>query len=211
MSRQKGSRPRSAPDERRYREQYSQQRRRRTAAAPAADTGSPAPSPGRKLGAVIAATVVLVFAFTAVISALVAYDEGDDRAARIAVAVAVGLVPVAFTLLARISRAPHPFRRVLLASPLAIAGYVALGALVREPTSTLVLAFGIAGAYLLRLDPPARLSSRFMAVGITATLSLLLYVVAASAAVIAAPFLPFLASLMADRVVASRSASALPG
>lgn len=150
------------------------------------------------------ATLVLVFAFTGVVTAIVEEDQGDSDAARLAVSLAVALVPVAFTVLARVSRAPHPFRLVLIASPAAIAGYLALGSLIREPTSSLVLAFGVAGAFVLRIDPPHRRAPRITAVSITALLTLLLYVVAPAAAVVAAPFLPFAVLILADRLTRPR-------
>jgi RsiW-degrading membrane proteinase PrsW (M82 family) len=153
---------------------------------------------------VLLATLVLVVSFTAVVTAIVEQEEGDTAGARFAVAVAIALIPLAFTILARVSRTPQPFRRVLLASPMALAGYVALGSLIREPTSSLVIAFGVAGAFVLRLDPPHRLATRIMVVSVTGILVLLLYVMAQTVAIIAAPFLPFVVLMLADRIAALR-------
>ena len=203
MSRQKGSRPRPVPEQRRYHEQFERRRPAR-AISGAASEPSPAPSRRRLWAAVLLATLVLVVSFTAIVTAIVEADEGDTSGARFAVAVAVALVPVAFTILARVSRTSQPFRRVLLASPLAMAGYVALGSLIREPTSSLVIAFGVAGAYVLRIDPPHRIATRIMVVSLTGILVLLLYVMAQTAAIIAAPFLPFAVLLLADRIAALR-------
>lgn len=201
MSRQKGSRPRPVPEQRRYHEQFSRRPRRDRAATPDA---TPAISPRRRWGAALGATLVLVFAFTAVIMAIVEQDDGDTASASMAVALAAAMVPVAFTVLARVSRAPHPFRSVLLASPMAVAGYIGVGSLVRDPSSSLVLAFGIAGAFVLRAEPTHRLSRRITAVGIGAVMTLLLALVAPAAAVVVAPFIPFPALVMADRYSEAR-------
>jgi hypothetical protein len=147
-----------------------------------------------------------VFAFTAVIMAIVEQDDGETATASMAVALAAAMVPVAFTVLARVSRAPHPFRSVLLASPMAVAGYIGVGSLVRDPSSSLVLAFGIAGAFVLRAEPVHRLSRRITAVGIGAVMTLLLALVAPAAAVVVAPFVPFPALVMADRFSEARPA-----
>ena len=203
MSRQKGSRPRPVPEQRRYHEQFARRRPSRTTADGVSEP-TPPPSRRRMWAAVMLATLALVVSFTAVVTAIVEQDEGDTSGARFAVAVALGLVPVAFTILARVSRVTQPFRRVLLASPLAVAGYVALGSLIREPTSSLVIAFGVAGAYVLRLDPPHRIGTRVLVVSITGILVLLFYVMAQEAAIIAAPFLPFAVLMLADRIAAVR-------
>ena len=195
MSRQKGSRPRPVPDQRRYHDQYVKRPRRAT--PPAFDPGEPI-SRRRRWGAALGATLVLVFAFTGVVVAIVEQDRDNSNGASTAAAIAAALVPVAFTILARVSRAQHPFRAVLIASPLAVVGYVAVATLVRDPTSSLVLAFGIAGAFVLRTEPVHRRSLRFTAVGLASLITLLLAVVAPGAAVVAAPFLPFPAVVAAD-------------
>jgi hypothetical protein len=98
---------------------------------------------------------VLAFAFSGVITAYYEQEEGNPDAARLALALSLVMVPVAFTILARVSRVAHPFRLVMLVSPLAVAGYVAAGSLIRDPTSSLVLSFGVAGAFVLRRSSPA--------------------------------------------------------
>lgn len=196
MSRQKGSRPRPAPERRQYHEQFTRRPRREPAAV---GSGTPAISRRRRWGAALAATLVLVFAFTAVIMAIVEQDDGDTATASTAVALAAAMVPVAFTVLARVSRAAHPFRSVLLASPMAVAGYIGVGSLVRDPSSSLVLAFGIAGAFVLQAEPVHRLSRRITAVGVGSVVTLLLALVSPVAAVVVAPFVPFPALVIADR------------
>ena len=195
MSRQKGSRPRPAPDQRRYHEQFAGRPRR--IKQPVPDGGEPI-SRRRRWGATLGATLVLVFAFTGVVTAIVEQDRDNTNAASTAVALAAAMVPIAFTVLARVSRAPHPFRSVLLASPLAAAGYVAVASLVRDPTSSLVLAFGIAGAFVLRAEAVHRLPLRIAAVGIGSVVTLLLAIVAPGGAVVVAPFVPFPALVAAD-------------
>ena len=208
MSRQKGSRPRPAPQQRQYHEQFSRSRPVRSTTAAAA---LPPPSGRRRWAAILSATLVLVFAFTGVITALYEEDEGNTDAARLALALAVVMVPVAFTILARVSRVAHPFRLVLLVSPLAVAGYLAAGSLIRDPTSSLVLSFGVAGAFVFRADPPQRIPLRITVVGVASVLVVLLAIVAFEAAVVLAPFLPFPALMVADRIAAARPAGAVPG
>ena len=102
MSRQKGSRQRPVAERARYREQFSR-RSRRPVAAPAVVVGEPI-SRRRCWAAALGATFVLLIAFTAVITAIVQQDRDNAGGASIAVAVAAALVPVAFTVLARVSR-----------------------------------------------------------------------------------------------------------
>ena len=75
----------------------------------------------------------------------------------------------------------------------------------RDPSSSLVLTFGIAGAFVLRADPVHRIPMRITAVGVLSAVTLLLAVVAPVAAVVVAPFLPFTALVVADIVAESRS------
>ena len=205
MSRQKGSRQRPVADRTRYREQFSRRSKRPTA-PPAVIIGEPI-SRRRRWAAALGATFVLLIAFTAVITAIVQQDRDNAGGASIAVAVAAALVPVAFTVLARVSRSGRPLRSVFVVAPLAIAAYLAVGSLVRDPTSALVLAFGIAGAFVLRADPVHRIPMRITAVGVLSAVTLLLAVVAPVAAVVVAPFLPFTALVVADIVAESRSAT----
>jgi hypothetical protein len=197
--------------QRRYHEQFTRGRPRRVAAAVAAAAESPPPTNRRRWAAVLFATLVLVFAFTGVITALYEQDAGDTDAARMALALSVAMVPVAFTILARVSRAEHPFRTVLLVSPLAVAGYLAVGSLIRDPTSSLVLAFGVAGAFVLRSDPPQRTPVRLAAVTTAGVVVALLALVSIDAAVVIAPFVPFPVLMLADRVAAAQSARVVPG
>ena len=201
MSRQKGSRQRPVAERRRYHDQFT--RRRRGRVAPAAVTGEPI-TRRRCWGAALGGTIVLVFAFAAVVTAIVEQDRGNPRRAAAAAIAAAALVPVVFTVLARVSRAPRPMRAVLLATPLAIAGYLGVGSLVREPTSSLVLAFGIAGAFVLRAEPVHRIPLRITVVGVSSLVTLLLSVVAPVGAVVIAPFLPFPALVVADIVAEAR-------
>jgi hypothetical protein len=195
MSRQKGSRPRPVPEQRRYHEQFARRSRRVASAAAVADGPI---SRRRRWGAALGATLVLVFAFTGVVMALVEWDQEDTDAANRAIALAAALAPMVFMVLARVSRAPRPFRSMLLATPSAIAGYIAVGSLVRDPSSSLVLAFGIAGAFVLRAEPVHRVPLRITVVGIASVVTLLLAVVAPAAAVLVAPFVPFPALVVAD-------------
>lgn len=203
MSRQKGTRQRPVAERARYRQQFTR-RSRRGRVAPAAVAGEPI-TRRRRWGAALGGTVVLVFAFIAVVTAIVEQDRGNSGAASAAVIVAAALVPVAFTVLARLSRAPRPVRSVMLAAPLAIAGYIGVGSLVRDPTSSLVLAFGIAGAFVFRAEPVHRIPLRITVVGVSSLITLLLAVVAPAGAVVIAPFLPFPALVVADIVAEARS------
>jgi hypothetical protein len=196
--------------QRQYHEQFTQRRPRR-AAADATPVESPPPTKRRRWTAVLFATLVLVFAFTGVITALYEQDEGDTDAARMALALSVVMVPIAFTILARVSRAPHPFRTVSLVSPLAVAGYLAVGSLIRDPTSSLVLAFGVAGAFTLRIDPPQRIAVRLAAVTTAGVVVAMLALVSIEAAVVLAPFVPFPVLMLGDRIALAQSARTSPG
>lgn len=151
----------------------------------------------------LGATLPLTFAFTGVVIAVVEQEE-NPSAASTAFAIAVALIPVTFMVLGRVSRAPQPVRATLFFAPLAIAGYLVLAWAIGEPTSPLVLSFGAAGAFVLRSEPVHRVSMRLAVVAGAALLTMLLAVLAPAAAVVLAPFLPFPALAIADRLAESR-------
>ncbi|WKZ82436.1 MAG: hypothetical protein QY307_10185 [Acidimicrobiia bacterium] len=210
MSRRKGSRERPRAEQRQYREKFTGGGRRTRpvpAASPArTDPGEPI-TRARRWAAALLATVVLIGAFVAVVMAIIAQDEGREEAATRATAVAAGLVPVALAVLAMVSRTPKPMRRVLLATPLSIAGFAGLATLLREPATALVFSFGVAGAFLLRADAGHRVTLRISMVSLAAAATLLLAVLVPEAAVLLAPLLPFPASVAADILAESRRAA----
>jgi hypothetical protein len=206
MSRQKGSRPRPAPQQRQYHEQFSRSR-------PVRATTAAVHSRRQRQTALGCDPVrhAIRGSLHRVVTAVYDEAEGNTDEARLALALSVVMVPVAFTILARVSRVAHPFRLVLLVSPLAVAGYLAAGFLIRDPTSSLVLSFGVAGAFVFRADPPQRIPLRITVVGVASVLVVLLAIVAFEAAVVLAPFVPFPALMVADRIAAARPARAVPG
>lgn len=206
MSRQKGSRGRPRAEQERYRRQFSSEARRRTPRErPALELGDPIPW-RRRWGAAVWSTLVLVVAFGAVVTAIVQEDDGNHGAATAAISVAAVLVPIAFALLAYLSRRRRPMTAVALGAPVAIAGFLGVGTLLRDPTTALVFAFGVVGTFVMGGEPVHRLSLRVSIVSIASLLVLVLGFVAPAVAVVVAPFLPFPALVVADRISESRAA-----
>ena len=203
MSRQKGSRQRPVADRTRYREQFSRRSQRPTA-APAVIIGEPI-SRRRRWAAALGATFVLLIAFTAVITAIVQQDRDNAGGASIAVAVAAALVPVAFTVLARVSRSGRPVRSVFIVAPLGDRGVSRGGIAGTRPDFVLGARLRHRRGIRARADPVHRIPMRITAVGVLSAVTLLLAVVAPVAAVVVAPFLPFTALVVADIVAEARS------
>jgi hypothetical protein len=205
MSRRKGARGRPQKDRRAYREQFTSPRQRPVEAR---DLGEPI-SRRRRWGAALAGTLVLVVAFAAVINAIVQLDAGDEGGSSTSIAVAAGLVPICFTVLVVVSKAPRPVLYVAMATPMAIAGFIGLGAILQDPATALLTSFGIAGALVMRAEPDVhRTSLRISFVGVAALVTLVLGFVAPAGAIVLAPLAAFPVSVVADIISEGRAADA---
>ena len=195
MSRRKGTRKAPKPVKQAYVESLHRTRRR---GAPATDPGEPI-SMARRWGAVSTATVMLLFAFAGVVTAIVEQDNGNTSNARGAVIVAAIIAPVSVFLLALISRTPAPLRVASRVAPVAMAGFLLLATLLREPATAVVTAFGIGGAFVLRMDEGVNSRSRrIWVVGVLALLTLVAYRFAPDVTIVVAPLLPFAGCAAAD-------------
>lgn len=210
MSRHQGHRERPRADQRAYRARYTRSSRK-TSSPRRAPQATGAVADSRRWVAIAMATFGLVVCFGAVITAIVEEDDGSTAAARTAIAFAAAMVPVTLLLLAKISERERPLRTVMLASPLVIAGFLGVGGLLREPATALVASFGVAGAITLSALPHHRMQLRLSLVGIATAITLLLAFAVPSASVIAAPFLPFPALGIADRLALRRPSPAPVG
>ncbi len=200
MSRQQGRRGTPKPQRDAYRR--SLQQRRSRPLIPAAEPGEPI-SQGRRWAAVGVATFMLLFSFVGFVSAVGATDNGNDAEARTAIVMASLLALAAMAALGSISRAPNPFRRALLAAPLALSGFLIITYVLGEPVArasatAVVLSFGIGGAFVLRRD---RGHSAGRRITVALFMTLVVYVgyrFSPDAGLLVAPLLPFVASGVAD-------------
>jgi len=153
----------------------------------------------RRWGAVAVATVMLLFAFAGVVTAIVEQDAGNTSNARSAVIIAALIAPMAVYALGLISRAPTPLRTALFVAPAAMSGFALLAMLLREPATAVVAAFGVGGAFVLRIDPEVHsVTRRISVVGLLSVVTLVAYQVAAEIVIVVAPLLPFTGCMVAD-------------
>lgn len=195
MSRQKGSRKAPKPVHEAYVDALHKRGRRER--APRRDRAEPI-STSRRWGAVGVSTVMLLFAFAGVVTAIVERDAGNDTSARNAAIIAALIAPMAVYTLGLISRAAKPLRTTLVVAPASMAGFVLLAALLGEPATAVVAAFGIGGAFTLRADEGSAVARRLWVAGILAVLTLVAYRFLPDATIVVAPLFCFTASAVAD-------------
>ena len=200
MSRQRGRRE---PHRRPVRQSDTPQRDRRGLAA--AFDGEI--SGGRKWAAVAAGTFVSVFAFTAIATAIVETGDGNDADARLAVGVAVVLTPVALMAAGFVSRNVRWLRSAALGGALAVAIFVGLGIVLREPLTPTVAALGTGAALSLRFEAGRhRIKWRVGTVALVAVYIGVLWRIAPGLSTVLTPFLPFPAVAVADSITEKRAA-----
>ncbi len=179
MSRQHGKRK---PPARRPAAPPPKQRR-----APAPDADPARPSGLRKWSAIGAATVLAMLAAASLLLGLIALAaeaDGEEIASgSISVPLTVGvvLIPIAFAVLAFVSRHPRPSTAALRATalaPLAVPVFL----VVREPVSAAVAGLGAGGLVALRPEEGVGLRPRIVAVAvITLYTAVLAYTLQAAA------------------------------
>jgi hypothetical protein len=185
------------------RRRYTRPERRKGKARQVA-AGTPEISEGRRWTAIALGTFGVVVCFAAVVTAIVEEDNGNSGRVGTAIAFAAAMVPVSLLLLGKISDRPRIVRTVILVSPLVIVGFFGIGGLLREPATALVLAFGVGGALTMSARPEHRVQFRFAAVAAATAITLVLALTVQEAAIVLAPFLPFPAIGVADRISANR-------
>jgi hypothetical protein len=200
MSRQKGSRrPPKVEREQRI-AKYTRQKTDRIVAK-AERFRDPEAKP-RRWVAMGWATLLLIFAYFSAIGAVFEFDAGNDGNGWAAVATALVIAPLSLIVLGKISRASTPIKTGLLVSPAAIGGFVLLGALTRDPASAIVLSFGIAGAFTLRLEEGTHsVWRRIGTVGFFLLATVLFGIVSVDGAATVAPLFPYLASGLTDMIM----------
>ena len=169
---------------------------------PVAGAGRP-----RLLLAVALATLAAVIAYWAVVIAVAAASETGTIDGTTGVAIAIGffLIPIAFLLLAWLSRHPRMVRTTAFAAALALVIWTWAPFAIGELVSPFVAAVGIGGAVALRTDPPHRLAHRLIAVGLTTLYVAIIVQLAFGFALLIAPFLPLPSLLAADYVSERRA------
>lgn len=208
MSRQRGRREPPKPEQQAYIERLKKPRRER-ARERAAAAGRPRVgsivTPRRRWAAVAFGTFFIVFAFGSLLNAIVESDAGNDAGARLAMVFAAILSLLSIGVLAVVSRVDRPFQKIFLGGPAAIALFMLLGAVLREPATPLVAAFGGVGIFALRPAPGGSTRTRSLYV-ITATAVVGLgYMVAPSVSATLAPLIPYFLLHVADVVSNKRS------
>lgn len=208
MSRQRGRREPPKPEKEAYvasLKKTKRERARERAAAPGRPRLVSIITPRRRWAAVTLATFFLVFAFASLLNSIVEVDAGDPGAARLAMVFAGVLSLLSLGVLANVSRAERPFRVIFLGGPAAIAIFMILAAVLREPATPLVAAFGGVGIFALRPAPGGSTRTRSLYV-ITATAVIGLgSMVAPLVAATLAPLIPYFLLHIADLVSNSRS------
>lgn len=203
MSRQKGRRSAPRPARQAYVESLHQRSRR--VRPPRPDRGASITT-ARRWGAVGTGTVLLLLAFAGVVTAIVERDNGNTADARSAAIIALLVAPLSLVFLGVISRARSPVRTAFLAAPAAMAGFFVLAGLLRDPATAVVAAFGVGGAFVLRVDEGVHsVPRRLSVVGILTVMTLVAYQVLPDATIVVAPLLPFVGCALADLTVRTAS------
>ncbi|MEX2322423.1 MAG: hypothetical protein WEA29_01465 [Acidimicrobiia bacterium] len=208
MSRQRGRREPPKPEKEAYVESLKKSRRER-ARERAEASGRPGVAsiitPRRRWAAVAFATFFIVFAFASLLNAIIESDAGNDAGARLAMIFAAMLSLFSIGVLAIVSRVDRPMRAIFLGGPAAIAIFMVLGAVLREPATPLVAAYGAVGIFALRPAPGGSTRTRSLYV-ITATAVVGFgYIVAPAVAATVAPLIPYFLLHFADVVSNRRS------
>jgi hypothetical protein len=206
MSRQAGRREPPKPEREAYVERLKSRRRRRPAQQETAGTPTALPvTVRRRWGAVALATIFVVFAFGALLTAIVEADAGRTANARTATVLAAALGLFSLVAYGVVSRAPKAMKTTLLSAPVAIGAFLFLGALLREPATPLVAAFGIAGSVALRPAPAGTLQRRMVFVLTASAIVAVTYLLVPTLAVSAAPLLPYFLPMVADMTAAKKA------
>jgi len=164
------------------------------------------PDGPRRALAVAEATLAAVIAYWAVVIAVAAAsDTGTVEGTGFAVAIGFLLIPIAFLILARVSRRRRPVRAALIAAASALVVWAGAQSFIGELAVPFVAAVGGGGAFALRADPPQRVGHRLIG-ALLATLYIAIIVkLAFGLALILAPFLPLPTLLAADYVSERRA------
>jgi hypothetical protein len=165
------------------------------------------PSQPRRLLATALATLAAVVAYWAVVIAVAAAsDTGSvDSTTGIAVAIGFFLLPMAFLVLAKMSRQDRLVRTTVMAAGLGLVLWTWVPFIAGELLSPFAAALGCGGAVALRVDGAQRIRHRLVAV---AAVTIYVFVVVRAAfgfALLVTPFLPLPAVLVADFVSERRS------
>lgn len=157
--------------------------------------------------AVAFATLAAVVAYWAVIVAVAAASDTGTVDGTTGVAVAVGflMLPVAFLVLAWLSKHDRIVRVTSLATALALVLWTWFPFILGELISPFAAALGFGGAVALRRDEPQRISHRMIAAAVTTAYVFVIARVAFGFALLVTPFLP-LAGVLAADVVSERRA-----
>jgi hypothetical protein len=208
MSRQRGRREAPKPEKEAYVESLKAGRRRRArerAEQSVSGRGPMVVTARRRWAAVGGATFFMVFAFGALLTSIVETEDGNTANARMAMILAAFLALFSLAVLGVVSRAPRPLRATLVTGPAAIGVFLILGAVLREPATPLVAAFGIAGAFALRPVPGGDTRTRIVYVLIGTVVSGVSYLFAPAVAITLAPLMPYFLLMAADLLAVRRS------
>ena len=161
----------------------------------------------RRWAAVLAGTLVVTFAFGAIAAAIIASDDGEVAQARLGVIVALVLTPTVFAVVGLVSRAAGAIKTTFTVAPLAVVVFVGLSLVLREPVTPTVVAFGLGGAFALRLEPGRHIRSWRVwgAIG-AGVYTLVVFALAPGLATVMAPFLPLPILAVVDSMTERRTA-----
>jgi hypothetical protein len=165
--------------------------------------------PRRKWLAITVATVVLAFAFWAMLYALVAFEtsdpaEGPNPGASLAVGLA--LIPFIFIILAFMSEHSRAPGAVLKAMGLTLVVGIPVSALAGDAITGIVAGIGAGGIVALRSDDPHNWKARALAVLAAAGYTFVLARLGGDLVLLAAPIFPFTGIGIADHLSEMRRA-----
>lgn len=170
--------------------------------------GTDRPGVPRRLMAVAFGTLAAVVAYWAVVIAVAAASDTGTVDGTTGVALAIGflMLPVAFLVVAWLSRHDRIVRVTSLATAVALVFWTWVPFFLGEMLSPFAAAVGFGGAIALRRDEPQRLGARMFAAVMITVYVYVVVRVAFGFALIVTPFLPLGAILAADLVVERRRA-----
>jgi hypothetical protein len=165
--------------------------------------------PRRKWLAITVATVILAFAFWAILYALVAIDRGEradtvNPAASLAVGLA--LVPFVFMVLAFGSGHPRAPVAVLKAMGLSLVVGILVSPLTFDAVTGIVAGVGAGGIVALRMDDAHNWKARAIAVVMAAAYTFVLARIGGAIVLLAAPIFPLTGIGVADHLSELRRA-----
>jgi hypothetical protein len=166
--------------------------------------------PTKKWRAITVATIVLVVAFWALLTGLVAgaTDESAGESepnAALGLAVGLSVIPFVFIALAFLSEHPRAPGAVLRAMGWSLLVGIPVSALAGDAVTGIVAGVGAGGIQALRMDDPENWKARAVGVAVAAAYTFVLARLAGALVLLPAPVFPLTALGVADHLAERRA------